>query len=502
MSDICNCTSTGELLTNYDDTQVRSDIQQLNTDINTQTGRINTALSDLETAKTTKIAEMDAAKVAAETATAAAIVATQNADAATQATQTAIAQAERLNVELEGSVITITNKEGVEKEIDLQDATDERVFINCSTTVEGTSVSGLNINVYYGDVLHTTLTTNAQGSARIDIPNGTIYRIVFPRLVGCNPIPDVRHTAVMSQRSVEAVYVEEFIAYEHVKFNVKKADSISDIQPFEGVEVKVEYGEHVEHYISDAQGVIEFDIPISTTYAYTVIRPDGYYMYEGRTSFTKTALSALYEATIKLVPYDTGVYIVTQQGGQYHFEDFQTAVEGGWVQKSDAKLIKIATEILCSNDSPFCISIDDITEMELTNGAWANNNSIMLGGRNMYNGYANTLTILSNAATNNINARAALLCVQKSVVLDTTTLDGFLGSPNQWTLLWRMKDTIDEMILYCRPSATRLLSNITNRKWTSTELDASIAYSFTTGLSEANKNISSRFSYTIPFYTI
>lgn len=408
----------------------------------------------------------------------------------------------KTNVELEGSVITVTNKEGVEKEIDLQDATDERVFINCSTTVEGTSVSGLSINVYYGDILHTTLTTNAQGSARIDIPNGTTYKIVFPRLVGCNPIPDVKHTAVMSQRSVEAVYVEEFIAYEHVKFNVKKADTISDIQPFEGVEVKVEYGEHVEHYVSDAQGMIEFDIPIGTTYVYTVNRPDGYYMYEGRTSFTKTAMSSLYEITIKLVPYDTGIYIITQQGGQYHFDEFQTAVEGGLVQRSDARLIKIATEILCSHDSPFCISIDDITEMELTKGAWANSTSIMLGGTDMFDGYDNTLTILSNAATNNVNARAALLCVQQNVVLDTITLDGFLGSVNQWTLLWGMKDTIDEMILYCRPSATRLLSNITDRKYTSVESSASTVYSFGTSLSNGNKNIASFFGYTIPFYAI
>ena len=240
----------------YDDTSVRELISaetaraqgveaQLNTDINTQTGRINTAINDLETAKTEKIAEMDAEKVAAETATAAAIVATQNADAATQATQTAIAQAERVNavldpetnvvtitdkdgnensvdltnktdVTLSGSTVIITDRVGNESEIDLLDATNERVYINISTNKPNMSVTNITVNVYYnkpnplpsGVTPDVQVTTNENGQCYVDVPNDYHYRLVFPTLQGCDPITDVTHIAHASQRIIDVEYEE------------------------------------------------------------------------------------------------------------------------------------------------------------------------------------------------------------------------------------------------------------------------------------------------------
>lgn len=119
--------------------------------------------------------------------------------------------ASKADINLNGSVITVTNNAGVSRSIDLLDATNERVQIVVTTDVAGVIVSGLVINVYYNGASTptTTVTTDANGMAVLSVPNGYQYRLVFPSIEGCETPSDVVHTASVSQRSVEVEYVEE-----------------------------------------------------------------------------------------------------------------------------------------------------------------------------------------------------------------------------------------------------------------------------------------------------
>ena len=53
----------------------------------------------------------------------------------------------RVNAELSGNVLTITNNYGVQKSVNLTDS-DEHVTINMISNVEGVSLEGVVVNVY------------------------------------------------------------------------------------------------------------------------------------------------------------------------------------------------------------------------------------------------------------------------------------------------------------------------------------------------------------------
>ena len=125
------------------------------------------------------------------------------------------------DINLNGSVITVTNNAAEESSLDLEDAIEDAVYnvvvtqevVQIAVTVaadapQGTTASGLVINAYYNDasVPSAQTTTDANGMAVLRVPAGYKYKLVFPSQHGCNPIPDVVHTASIPQRSVELEY--------------------------------------------------------------------------------------------------------------------------------------------------------------------------------------------------------------------------------------------------------------------------------------------------------
>ena len=499
-------------LENYDDTAVRELIatettraqgveQQLNTDINAQTGRINTAINNLETAKTAKIAEMDAAKVAAETATAAAIVATQNADAATQATQTAIAQAERLNVELEGSVITVTDKDGNESEIDLLDATNERVYINVTTDVAGVSVEGLTINAYYNNAEQpsATATTDAQGKCYLDVPNNYRYRLVFPTIAGCDPITDVTHIAHASERIIDVEYKEPVPqpeVGEHLTLIVQKVIA-TVTSKIVGAEVQITYDGNTRTYTSDANGEVNVVIPYGKTYTITMPVLTDLYLHSGKYVYQFTAESAKHTETIVYHDYQSGIFIITADGSEYTLTQFQTARTAGTVQNEDAKLVKIFTEQLANVIDPvtgarksgvFGLDIDLIRNTDLDVAAWKKAwvsplvvfSSVPINGQSIdkpyyFDGLTASTLISTEAIEKNATVSAIDFALSKSMEIGdgaggTITCEGFLGSVGQWQQLQMVIEEVDEILADVRPNGQYSLSRYSSIiKQTSTQ---------------------------------
>lgn len=518
MSDICNCTSIGELLTNYDDTQVRSDIQQLNTDINTQTGRINTALSDLETAKTTKIAEMDAAKVAAETATAAAIV-------ATQATQTAIAQAERLNVELEGSVITVTDKDGNESEIDLLDATNERVYINVTTNKEGQSVAGLVINCFLNNDVDEPLqaTTNANGQCYFDVPNNYHYKLVFPTIAGCDPITDVTHIAHASQRIVDVEYKETVIPPfppiegEHVTIAAFiKENNVTT--PYEGLEVVITIDGTAETYQIDEDGYIMMIIPFGKTYRveYPRLGDEGYYVLNNK--YVYDCISEKFNRIIKTTYNlcDSGVYIVDDTGSSYLPDDFFELVRNNQKTNDQALMIKVATSELIGNGGVFALDIDILRNRTFgtSNRTYCTQNilleTIPLNGNDItddlyFKGYETSVLAYEEISRKLGSAASPLFSyiMPMTKIINGITLNGFVGSIGQWRVCQEVMDIIDGILVAVRPNGKYLLGQLsTYSKNTSTQSSQTDRWCWTTQPYPRDKLNVYPPNLGIPFFTI
>lgn len=141
---------------------------------------------------------------AAKTATDAADVATETAKKAMVATT----EAERVNAELRGNVLVVTDRNGDVSTLDFEQwDLEERVNITMTTSVAGVSVKGVSVNVFLNDSsAFTKYTTDADGKVSFTIPRGTMYRIAFQELNGCDPIPSLTYTAALRVRDINVEY--------------------------------------------------------------------------------------------------------------------------------------------------------------------------------------------------------------------------------------------------------------------------------------------------------
>lgn len=149
---------------------------------------------------------------AAKAATDAAAMATEAGNNA----ESKATEAERVNAELNGNVLTVTNRQGTAKSVNLTDA-DEHVTVNVTTTLASVSVEGIILNVYINNGADPQqYTTDGNGQAVFTVTKGSTYKVVFPYINGCAILNPVQHVAAVGNRIIDAVYTEETIKFEHV----------------------------------------------------------------------------------------------------------------------------------------------------------------------------------------------------------------------------------------------------------------------------------------------
>jgi len=73
---------------------------------------------------------------------------------------------------------------------------------------------------------------------------------------------------------------------------------------------------------------------------------------------------------IRLMPYQTGLYIVDSSGNEYRFDEWKTEVTAGRKSNTEAKLIKIASAQLCEAGGVFGVSIDDLRNRSFESRTW------------------------------------------------------------------------------------------------------------------------------------
>lgn len=421
----------------------------------------------------------------------------------------ALARANNVNATLNGTVVTITNSAGVSNSVDLAAATDERVYITVHSSDDNMNVEDLTILVYYNmsETASETLHTDENGEAFVSIPNTTIYKIVFPAVGGYYTPPTISYHAVVSQRAIDAVYKKIPQNDCEVTIQVEKKDD-TVITKLAERNIYVTIGNDTTTHQTDSNGRVVLHIQHGQTYSISTDTLNNYYLATDPSgSYTATDLS---ESILYFyLPFRSGLFIVASDGTEYAVDQWQEALANNTVVNSDAKLIKVATATLATNHGIFGIDIDEICSGTLVKKSWQNPKNIAMESIPLrgdvvstlyyYDGKSASQLIQSEGDSRAIETPAVDETMNRTVTINNQTINGFLGSVGQYSILQQNMSEIDGILRVVRPSTTRVMSNITESKWTSTQNTAavSVVWSTTVGPGDKGGNYS-----VIPFYPI
>lgn len=411
--------------------------------------------------------------------------------------QTATADAENVNAELNGNVLTVTNRHGATKSVNLTDA-DEHVTVNVTTTLASVSVEGIILNVYINngaDPLQ--YTTDSNGQAVFTVTKGSTYKVVFPYINGCAILNPVQHIAAVGNRIIDAIYVEETIKFEHVTVRMQKANEDDVLQPWEGVPVHVTIGGKKTDYITDVQGVASFDVKIGTTYTVAVDKVDGMYEQYDNYSRTRKAMADSYRFNYAYHYYESGVWLVDDEGKKWTWD----AWEASGKDKTHLVFVCIKTLDTQRYGGDIYISIDLLANFaQIPNKQWSNQNvqfkNIPLNGTDnsdtqyykfAYNGLVATITIIAEGDERGIETPFCDYCHSKTVDCAGEAWQGYGPTLEQWKLAWANIDYVVDAVNLKFPELGVSVNNYKGNKWTATQGTATYSYYFGTAVGYNSK---------------
>ena len=395
----------------------------------------------------------------------------------------------------------------------------EQVVVSITSSVEGVSVSGLTLYVYLNNAetpIEATTDENGMATFRVDV--GYKYRIVFPRIDGCEHITDVTHTASVAQRSVEVEYTDVKVMYENLTVRLVHFTSSYIEEDMTGNIVKVTIDGEIKELLTNSAGTVTVRIPIGKEYRIELPKIDGFYIRENKYVYNLTAEMSSRFILGHYTDFESGVFIICDNGMEYLFDDFKAKN----IAPEDARMIKISTVSLANNSenddeyatSVFCISIDEIRQRVYPSKMWNSGSldftSVDTGCH--YNGYKNCQLLYNEGLAEAKDTPAIEYALQQKFVTSAKSYNGFLGSVYQWVALWNVREEIDEILDYTRPldgdgNFTHRILNVskkgydfssyTGNKWTSDQSHANNAYYFGSGV---GSNIKNNGYAAVPFY--
>lgn len=484
--------------------------QNENTRLEAETERVRqeTARETAETARQNAEAEREKADVEREKRVSEAISNTSSAakaatDAAALATEAGnnaeskATEAERVNAELNGNVLTVTNRQGTAKSVNLTDA-DEHVTVNVTTTLAFVSVEGIILNVYINNGADPQqYTTDSNGQAVFTVTKGSTYKVVFPYIEGCAILNPVQHVAAVGNRIIDAVYTEETIKFEHVTVRMQKANEDDVLQPWEGVPVHVTIDGKKTDYITDAQGVASFDVKIGTSYTVAVDKVDGMYEQYDRYSRTRKALADSYRFNYAYHYYESGVWLVDDEGKKWTWDAWEAS------GKDNTHLVFVCIKTLDTQryGGDIYISIDLLANFaQILNKQWANQSvlfkNIPLNGTDnsdpqyykfVYNGLVVTMTIIAEGDERSIETPFCDYCYSQTVDCAGEAWQGYGPTLEQWKLAWANIDYVVDAVNLKFPELGVSANNYKGNKWTATQSNATNSSYFGTAPSNGGK---------------
>lgn len=352
--------------------------------------------------------------------------------------EAASAGAERCNVTMEGSTITVTNRDGEQNTVDVVD-TDEKVTVTIKSSVDSVKVSGITVSVYFNRDTKSPLkiVTDTGGKASFTAKRGEYYELKFPEYGAAQPIAPVGFTAVLPEREVSVTYMSyDKDNSEEVAITVARYPD-GKYAAWANKEVKCTYDGNTTSFFTGTDGKVSIYVPLGKTYTITVDNEDGYSVQNGQNKISHTAELSYRGVSFFFYQYATGLWCVTEDGTAYTIDDWlATGRDGG-----EVVAIKFASYNLITHKGVFAFRTSDLTNVAgLTKTKWSSASisfpSIPSWGYNssspyFYNGQDATTLIRQDAATLEVSADAADAAYGQTLDIGGKTLRGFLPGGGQ-----------------------------------------------------------------------
>lgn len=442
------------------------------------------------------------ARLAAQKATTAA----QEAHSAAQEVTTAIIGAERVNAKIEKGVLTVTDRNGSEKSVDVGDVAEE-VTVHVTSSVASINPAGIKINVFInnGKTPQTYITDN-DGTTTFSIAKGNYYQITFTEYGNAQPIAPVGFTAVLATRNIDVEYKpydEE--SMENVVVTVTKYTDGTGAA-YEGVPVVVTVDRKNTTYNADAKGQVSLYVPYGKEFTVNVENQDGYSVSLNRNTRTYTASVPQRLIDYKMYQFRAGIFIIDNNLNEYYLEEWQAAGKTA----GEAVAIKVADANLTLNRGTFMIRISDmLAPTALPKKSWCTQNlqfdSIALNGNNTkdanyYNGESSSFLVRQEAVERSLSVPAFDYAYEQIFSIAGHELHGFLMSVGQEYVHIANIGIIKQVLtaLYGEEAATAYYNFVMKQsRWTSTQINAADAWYFS---SSAGSSFKSHSYYVLPVF--
>ena len=367
----------------------------------------------------------------------------------------------------------------------------EPVTINVIVTssVPAVSTAGITLKVILDGADEMSVVTDESGQASFQVPAITQYSIIYPRLGGCQDIPQTNGYAGIKTRSYTVDYKPLPEALEQLTIRLYKWTGNHNSEKFAGQTVHLTIAGETTDYITDENGEVFLEIPFGTEYTYSVDEIEGLFLYGNIYSWTYTAGVASRIRVINYRDIEIGLFFVCKDGAEFTYEEFVDSGRNG----SDAVLIKIVNYDLASTGNIFGIDIDDIANgsyLQKTYQWCVSNvqfNTIPLNAQSA-NGLSNTINIVNEAAEKALAAPAATYCLEHILDYGYMSLQGFLPAVLQKYSVVANEKELNAMLAYVRPDATYNFTKFCDTQtWTSDQQSASGAWRCTRSASSGIK---------------
>ena len=417
----------------------------------------------------------------------AANTAADNTNKAIKAAKTATAGAETCNVELSGSTISVTNRNGETKSVDVIN-TDEEVTVTIASSVDSIKVSGIKINVFLNNgKTPQTYTTDTEGKVTFTIDRGNYYQVVFPEYGDAQPIAPQGYTAVLGSRNINVKYLQyDEDTSEKVVVSVMKYTN-NEGTAWEGMPVTITYDGNDSVINTDSNGQATAFIPFGKEYSVKVEDTDGYYVNFYRNTRNYKASLSERSITYNLYQYKTGIFVLDANKSEYTIDEWTAAGK----TQDEAVAIKIADTNLYTNKGTFAIRTSDIKNINsLPIMAYCTQkvqfNSIALNGNdpndpNYYNGERTSFLVRQEAQERSLSVPAFDYAYGQILTLSGEDLHGAVGSAGQFLIYGGNYTPLKEVIakLYDEETATTFYNFVKQKNfWTSTQASVDRAFYF------------------------
>lgn len=436
----------------------------------------------------------------------AANTAADNTNKAIKAAETATTGAETCNVTMQGSTISVTNRHGETKSVDVIN-TDEEVTVTIASSVDSIKVAGIKINVFLNNgKTPQTYTTDTEGKVTFTVARGNYYQVVFPEYGNAQPIAPQGYTAVLGSRNINVEYLpyDEDSMEKVIITATKYVENVGTA--WEGIPVIVTVDKKATTYQTDEKGQVTVFVPYKKEYTVVINDQDGYNVSFNKNSRTYTANVPQRLIDYRFYQFKAGIFVVDANKNEYYIEDWVAAGRNA----DDAVAIKVADASLSINHGTFCIRTSDIKNVsKLISTSWCTQNlqfnSIALNGNNVkdanyYNGESSSYLIRQEAQERSLSVPAFDYAYGQIFNLGGEDLHGFVMSVGQEYVHVANIGIIKQVLetLYGETVATDYYNFLMKKyRWTSTQYNATYAWYFS---SSANNYFKSYSNVVLPVF--